>query len=138
MKKKHKDLQPWLDYFGMLQTYKQRGFLELLPEKHEAFITLPALLTMTPGGDSPTTLPPEAIPDTVRHIRAYAAFCAQQGDGYLTWPFALHVVQDEPPHDLLRTILLSPTRSWRTLWRTREKVEVIDYGSEKREMKSEK
>ncbi len=127
MAKKHKDLQPWIDYFSMLQTYKQKGYLEVMPEKHEAYITRPALLTLTPGSDSPTTLTPEAIPDTVRRIRAYAAFCAQQGDGYLTWPFALHVVQDEPPHDLLHTILLSPTRSWRTLWCTREQVEVIDY-----------
>lgn len=127
MAKKHKDLQPWLDYFEMLRTYEDKGYLEVKPSEHEAYITRPALLTLTPGGDNPTTLSPETIPDTVRRIRAYAAFCAQHGDDYIMHPFFLHVVQDEPPHDLMHTILLTPTRSWRTLWRTREQVEVIDY-----------
>lgn len=125
--KKNNDLQPWLEYFAMLQTYKQKGYLEVTPDRHEAYITRAALLTLTPGGENPAALSPEAIPDTVRCIRAYAAFCAQQGTGYFTLAFALHVVQDEPPHDLICTVLLTPTRSWRTLWRTREQVEVIDY-----------
>ena len=128
MAKKHKDLQPWLDYFDMLHTYEQKGLLELQPEKHEAYITLPALYTLTPGGDNPTTLPTQAIPDTVRRLRTYAAFCAQQGYDYLTHLFALHVVQDEPPHDLLLTLLLTRRRNWLRQWR--EEVEVIDYGEE--------
>lgn len=129
MTKKHKDLQPWLDYFGMLQTYQQKGFLELRPEKHEAFITLPALLTLTPGGDDPTALPQEAIPDTASRIRAYAAFCSQHGDGYLSHPFALHIVKDEPPHDMLNTILLTKKKGW--LRREKEHIEVISYTEEK-------
>lgn len=126
MKKKHKDLQPWLDYFKLLQTYKQTGLLEVLPEKHEAYITQPALLTLIPGKNL-TDLSPQDFPDIVLRIRTYAAFCSEQGEGYFTWPFALHVVKDEPPHDAICTILITPVRSWRTLWVTREKVEVIDY-----------
>ena len=127
MKKKHQDLQPWLDYFAMLRTYELNGYLEMMPDKHDAFISQAALFTLTPGGDNPAALPPEAIPDTVRRIRAYAAFCARQGDSYLSEPFALHIVQDEPPHDPLHTVLLTQESSWRTAWRTREKVNVINY-----------
>ena len=40
---KRKFLQPWLDYFDMLHTYEQKGYLEVKPDKHEAFITRAAL-----------------------------------------------------------------------------------------------
>lgn len=124
---KHKDLQPWLDYFAMLHNYEQRGLLELHADKHEAYVTQPALHAMTPGDDPTEQLRTGAIADTLRRLRTYAAFCAQQGSGYFTWPFALHVVQDEPPHDLLYTMLITQQRSWRTAWQTREKIETIDY-----------
>ena len=31
---KHKDLQPWLDYFDMLHTYEENGFLLMKPMSH--------------------------------------------------------------------------------------------------------
>lgn len=45
---KHRDLQPWLDYFQMLHTYEQKGFLEVKADKHEAYVTRAALLTLVP------------------------------------------------------------------------------------------
>ena len=47
-KSKHQDLQPWLDYFKMLQQYEAKGFLEIKPQEHEAYITRAALLTLIP------------------------------------------------------------------------------------------
>lgn len=44
--KSHPDLQPWLDYFQMLHTYEEHGFLQIEAEKHEAYITRAALLTL--------------------------------------------------------------------------------------------
>ncbi len=131
MARKNKDLQPWLDYFDMLHTYEQRGLLELQADKHECYVTQPTLHAMTPGDNPSEQLRSRAIADTLRHLRTYAAFLAQQGNGYFTFPFALHVVQDEPPHDLLYTMLLTQERSWRTACRTREKIEVIDYNERK-------
>lgn len=126
------DLHAWLDYFDMLHTYEQKGFLELMPDKHEAFITLPALYTLAPEGETAGDLSPTAIPGIVRQIRTYSAFLAQHGKDYITWPFALHVVHDEQPHDVLHTIILTPKRSWRTLWMRREHIEVIEVTEQKR------
>ena len=49
--KKHKDLQPWLEYFEMLRRYKEKGLLHMQPDKHEAYVTEPALHAMSPGND---------------------------------------------------------------------------------------
>lgn len=51
-KNKHQDLQPWLDYFKMLQQYEAKGFLEVKPQEHEAYITRAALLTLVPKVES--------------------------------------------------------------------------------------
>ena len=48
MTKKHKNLQPWLDYFDMLHTYEQKGYLQMEPQKHETYVTRAALLTLVP------------------------------------------------------------------------------------------
>ena len=152
-KTKHKDLQPWLDYFELLHNYEQRGLLELHADKHECYVTQSALHAMTPGDDPAEQLRNGAIADTLRHLRTYAAYRWAPAVGqqhpvdindpdaeipiipieeltaYFSHPFALHVVQEEPPHDLLFTMLLTQQRSWRTAWRTREKIEVIDYTS---------
>lgn len=148
MTKKATNLQPWIDYFRMLQQYAEKGFLEIPEqrEKHEAYITMPALFTLAgvreedikngtflPGGS-------EALTDAVTRIRAYAALLAANAIGqqhpadikgstvplttYFEKPFALHVVDDVMPHELLHTILLTPKR------KRREKVEVISYSNE--------
>ncbi|MBQ8713081.1 MAG: hypothetical protein IJ551_09740 [Prevotella sp.] len=157
MTKKHNDLQPWLDYFQMLRTYEQKGLLEVQPEKGEAYVTQPALHALSDGDDPAEQLRSGAVADTLRRIRTYCAYRQAHARGLqdfdprtanspdqplppvptdalqaiLARPFALHVVKDEPPHDLLYTLLLTPTRSWRTAWRRKEKIEVIDYTGKK-------
>ena len=118
------DLQPWLDYFGMLRTYEQKGLLEVSPDKHEAYITQPALHALSYGDDPMRQLMGGALLDTARHIHLFAAWKSQEGEDYLMRPFALHVVKDELPHDLLYTILRTRRRG---LLREEYKMEVIDY-----------
>ena len=125
---KRKSLQPWLEYFDMLHTYEQKGYLEVKPEKHEAYITRAALCTL-----SPTPALPEGEGgaadtrglDTARRLRIYAAYRSSSDADYDKYAFALHVVKEEPPHDVLCTLLLTRKRNW--LGIRRERVEVINY-----------
>ena len=48
---KNRDLQPWLDYFGLLRTYEEKGFLEVKPDRHEAYVTQAAMMTLLGIGD---------------------------------------------------------------------------------------
>lgn len=142
-KKKHTNLQPWLDYFGMLRQYEQKGFLQVKPQEHEAYITRAALLTLA-GIDeqavqytaavpqssagaalSAATRQLQAIPALIRRLRTYAAYLSTEGEAYLAQPFALHIVKEDYPHDLLLTVLLQQRRTW--YGRTKEHIEVIDY-----------
>ena len=158
-KNKHQDLQPWLDYFKMLQRYEQEGFLQMNPQEHEAYVTRAALLTLSninPEDIQSATIlsqPPTIIADTLSRLRAYAAYRWAPAVGqqhpidindpdaeipvipieeltaYLSVPFALHIVKEDYPHDLLLTLLLQQKRSWRTAWRTVDTIEAIDYTS---------
>lgn len=130
MEKNHKDLQPWLDYFDLLQTYEHKGYLELQLDKHEAYVTQPALHAMSEGDDPQEQLRDGSITETVRRIQGYAAFRSTKGTAYMEPPFAIHVVQQEPPYDLLYTLLITHRKSWRTMWRRRDDIEVINYKSE--------
>lgn len=124
----HKNLQPWLDYFEMLQSYEQNGYMEVMPFKHEAYITLPAILALTPGDTPQEQMNDERLLNTLVHIRTYAGFKAQEGVDYLSKTFAFHVVKDEAPHELLYTILLTKRHSKEILVRqSKEKIEVIEY-----------
>lgn len=125
-KAKKRDLQPWLDYFDMLRAYVEKGFLEVTPEKHEAYITLPALYAMSEG-DNPRQQLKETIPETTKRIRAYAGWKSQEGADYLVQPFALHVVTELSPHEMLHTILLTRRRPWWKPWRKTDRFEMIDY-----------
>ena len=119
------DLEPWIDYFKMLSRFEKEGFLEIKQDKHEAFVTQPALHAMSEG-DVPTEQIKKAIPDTMRRIRAYAAYKSKQGEFYLKKAFALHVVKDEAPHDVIYTMVLS-VRSKPLPWQKKEKIEIINY-----------
>lgn len=126
MSKKHQDLQPWLDYFRMLHKYERKGFLEMKPEEHEAYITRAAFCTLVPAA-----LLKEknvgVIGDTARRIRAYAGFKAQEGVGYLDESFAVNVLKEEEPFDPLFTIVIREKRSWwRRLWPMSD-IEVVTY-----------
>lgn len=155
-KNKHQDLQPWLDYLKMLQQYEAKGFLQMNHMEHEAYVTRAALLTLA-GIDAEEvqsaaiSSQPEALADTLSRLRAYAAYrwapaVGQQHStdmndpaaplpaipeaeltAYLSQPFAIHIVKEDYPHDLLLTLLLQQKRSWRTAWRTVDTIEVIDY-----------
>lgn len=130
--KKHKDLQPWLEYFEMLRRYKEKGLLHVQPDKHEAYVTEPALHTMTPGNDPQKQLRDGSIFRTVCRLRTYAAWLSTDGAAYTRQPFAVHVVRDEPPHDPIYTIVMERRRKWWRLWMLTDCIEVINY-----EVKSE-
>ena len=128
---KHKNLQPWLDYFPLLQTYEEKGFLQMEPEKHEAYVTQPALLTLAnvtvlPGTDmkAHTVLMP--IVRTLRRLRTYAAFMSQHSD-YLSHNFAVHVVKPEGRPDPLYTVVMTRRRAWWKLWLKADVIDVISY-----------
>ena len=137
MKTKHKDLQPWLDYFEMLATYERKGLLEMQVDKGEAFITLPALCTLATGSPSVVVVPIDAdslrqqitkdIPAVVLRLRAYAGWKSQQGTCYLERPFAVHVVKDRAPFDMLYTILLTRRHLWWRLFSKGDHFETIFY-----------
>lgn len=127
---KTKDLKPWLDWFDMIQAYERNGYLELQIDTHEAYVTQPAIHAMSDGGDPQEQLMNGAIIDTVRRLQGYAAFRSTKGVEYMKLPFAIHVVKPEHPHDLLYTLLITHRKSWRTLWRWRDKIEVITYQEE--------
>lgn len=139
-RKRHKDLQPWLDYFAMLKVYQDKGFLDVTVKGEdgtvrEAYVTRAALMTMAGvsfsarelghGMDMPYVA--ERVAAEARRIRAYAGFRSQEGEAFLARPFALHVVKEEEPHDLLFTLLLERRRRWWKLWRKADVVEVIGY-----------
>ena len=132
MRKKYQDLQPWLDYFAMLQTYEEEGYLEVAADRHEAFVTQAALLTLL-GMDETASVKDitvrrrliTAASDFLQRIRGYAGFRSQKGKQYLNENFALHIVKDDTPHDLLCTILQERKCSW--LGRKKERIEVISY-----------
>ena len=129
---KHKNLQPWLDYFHMLHTYEEKGFLQIEAGKHEAYVTEPALYTLvgydfTAQQDASPLHVARQVSRLVRRLRAYAAWKSADGGDYLSYPFALHTVKPDEPHDLLYTIVLSSKRRWWKLWLKHDHFEVIDY-----------
>lgn len=126
------DLQPWLDYFDMLRTYEQKGFLEVMPDKHEAYVTQPAIFTLADADVHERLQTAKAVFETALRIRAYAAWKSQEGQPYLKQNFALHVVEPEHPHDLIHTLLLTQTRRWLRLWRKTDSIEVITYQTKRK------
>lgn len=125
--RKHKNLQPWLDYFKVLQQYQEKGFLEVKPKEHEAYITRAALYTLAGGDVNDNIKLLQEVAKVVRHIRTYCGWRQQDGYAYLKEPFVLHVVKEEYPHDLVYTLHLSRRRVWWKLWMKTDRIEVIDY-----------
>lgn len=125
-KKKHKDLQPWIDYFEMLRANVESGFLQMSVVKHEAFVTQPGIHAMSEGDDPAKQIENGSVLQTAHRIFTYAAWLSGEGDGYRHKPFAVHVVKPDEPHDMIYTILF--TRVLR-FFKWKEKVEVINYPS---------
>lgn len=120
-KNKYEDLQPWFDCFRMFQTYEQHGMLEIHADKHAAYVTQPALHAMSDGDNPQKQLINGAVADTVRRLRFYAAW----KDGCkLPQSFAVHVVKETEPHDLIYTVLISRHRYF---WTIKDKIEIIKY-----------
>lgn len=129
MNRRKKNLQPWIDYFEMLHEYELKGYLEVQPAMHEAYVTLPALCTLSTDRDD-TAATVETAKNQVkaaRRIRAYAGWKSQEGASYLAGSFALHVVGDAAPHDLIYTLLMTRRRRWWKPWRKSDCLELIDY-----------
>ena len=124
--KKHKDLQPWLDYFDMLRVNVESGFLQMGVAKHESFVTQPGIHAMSKGDDPAKQIEDGSIINTAHRIFTYAAWLSGEGNGYRHKPFAVHVVKDTEPHDMIYTILF--TRVLRFM-RWKEKIEIINYPS---------
>ena len=125
-KKKHKDLQPWVDYFEMLRANVESGFLQMSVVKHEAFVTQPGIHAMSEGDDPEKQIEDGSVLQTAHRIFIYAAWLSGEGDGYRHKPFAVHVVKPDEPHDMIYTILF--TRVLRFM-RWKEKIEIINYPS---------
>lgn len=132
---RHRDLQPWLDYFDMLRTYEQHGFMLIEAGKHEAYVTEPALYTLAGcsfsarelgmGLDVPHIM--TQISHLVRRLRSYAAWKSQGGVGYLSYSFAVNVVKDSGRHHPIYTIVLERKRRWWKLWMRHDSFKVITY-----------
>lgn len=127
MKTGRVDLQPWLDCFTMFDRYRQEGLLEMKPQDNDAYVTQPALFAMT-DGDDPKEQLVKAMPATLRRLRAYSCFLAQTGAEGLRRPFAVHVVRDEEPRDLLYSFILRRRRRWWWPFTVSDKIDYIDYG----------
>lgn len=134
---KHQDLQPWFDYFELLQTYVEKGYLEVLAEKNEAYITRPAFFALCGYDDvrqledtSPVAVSRriKSVTDTMACIRTYTGWKSQQGVSFIEKPFAIHVVKEDLPHDLLYTLLLTRKRVWWNFWKKTDCAEVFSYG----------
>lgn len=125
-KKKWTNLQPWLEYFEMLQEYERNGYLEVRVNEGDAYITKAALYTLA-GDKLERYKMARGVLAVAKHIRAYVAWKGRFGGDWLQKPFALNVVKDDPPRDPVFTVLLHRTRGWRTLWIKRNVVDVINY-----------
>ena len=125
-KKKHKDLQPWVDYFEMLRANVESGFLQMSVVKHEAFVTQPGIHAMSEGDDPAKQIDDGSVLQTAHRIFTYAAWLSGEGNGYRHKPFAVHVVKPDELHDMIYTILFTRVLKF---MRWKEQVEVINYPS---------
>ena len=125
-KKKWTNLQPWLDYFKVLQKYESNGYLEVSVNKGEAYITQAALVTLA-GDNLQRYQMAKRVIRTAKYIRAYVGWKGRFGGDWLEKPFALQVVKDDAPHDPVFTFLLSRKRRWWKLWLKANVVDVINY-----------
>ena len=130
---RHKNLQPWIDYFQMLQTYEKKDLLRVDHGKHEAYVTLAALYTLAECEvvENPSryqrAVNAMRIQRLVRRLRTYAAWLSTVGMEYLSYSFAVSVGKDNEPTDPLYTIVLSRKRRWWNLWIKGDCFDIIDY-----------
>lgn len=135
-----RNLQPWLDYFDMLQQYCKDGFLLVDTENHEARITRVALFTVAGYSDDPEALAdrsPQAISRRLAamkfallRIRDYAAWLSREGKDYISRPFAIHAEEDSSSAEPGRrrfTVVITTKRRWWKLWQWHDHLDITSY-----------
>lgn len=134
-----KNLQPWLDYFRMLQRYEKEGFLLMDAEKHEAYVTRAALFTIAVYDEDPGALADRspralsrhtaAMASALRRIRTYAAWLSREGKDYMSRPFVVNAVDDDASteHEPRFTVVITPRRRWWKLWQWHDTFDIISY-----------
>ena len=103
--------EPWIEWFGMLQTYVEAGLLEVQSPLSEAYITEPALYTLSNlsdellsiagrmrGGEKVSPLNcaiiMEGIKKTVERIGVYSMFLNRAEEGYKKYLQSLEAAHD--------------------------------------------
>lgn len=131
---KVRNLQPWIEYFRLLQRYEQCGYLEMKAEGHEAYVTQAALCALAAGGEERITdaarlmsVLAKGVPAILRRLRSYGAWQSREGMDYMNRPFAMNVVKDDRPHDLLYTMVVTSRRRWWKLWMWHDKIDITIY-----------
>ena len=128
MKKTIRNLQPWLDYFEMLQQYERSGYVEIHADKKEAYVTESALHTLAVADTQQDMLKRlRAYAAVIRHLHAYAAWKMRSGYDFMKEPFAVNIVKDDMPHDMVSTALITRRRRWWWPWKKKEHIEIINY-----------
>jgi len=79
------------------------------------------------------TKPKFTYGDRIRRKAGGPVIPIEELTAYFSQPFALHIVKEDYPHDLLLTLLLQQKRTW--YGRTKDTIEVIDYTEQKTEEK---
>lgn len=134
-KNKTQNLQPWLDWFDVLRVYCEKGFLEVLPEKGEAYVTEPAFYTLAdirtpddlkaePGDMAKAS---DNLLEAVRRVKVYCDYLATATQRGVGSTFALHVVEADAPHDLRYTVVMEKRRRWWWPWRKMEEFSFVYY-----------
>lgn len=114
---KYKNTQALLEYFSMLRSYEENGYLEIQGDKYEAFITRAALYSLVPEStreDVDVMTVARSAAAVTRYIAAYR--CYRRREVLSREPFALHVVDDDAPHELSFTVVQSRRCVWWKLW----------------------
>ena len=108
--------------------------LEMKAEGHEAYVTQAALCALAAGGEERITdaarlmsVLAKSVPMILRRLRSYGAWQSREGMDYMNRPFAMNVVKDDRPHDLLYTMVVTIRRRWWKLWMEANVVDVINY-----------
>lgn len=90
------NLQPWLDYFALLQTYVQQGYLEVIPAASEAYITLPALYALANADPKEDTIQQtRKLCNVARHLRTYAEYLDASDEGFKLYQQSYEAANDE-------------------------------------------
>ena len=88
-----KNITPWLDYFEMLRTYTRNGFIEVWPQKQEAYITEPALATLAGHAADKGAMAKEILEVALR-LRTFSEYINTAKEAYKQHVRDLEVAED--------------------------------------------